>query len=301
MQVSEIALGTWAIGGSGWGDTSRVESISAIHEMIEHGVNFIDTAIVYNNGVSEKIVGEAIQGRRKDVYLATKGGIYNNGHHVVKDGTKENILSQCDESLKNLGTDYIDLYFVHWPDSNTLFSETFDAMHQLQKAGKIRYIGVSNFTLEQIYDAEKYVEIAAFQPPYSMVERDQERLIQWVHDHNIGIMTYGSLGAGILTGAYRALPKFDLSDMRYVFYDYFREPKFTKTMELLKTLDKIAEKRQVPISQIAINWNVQKEFVDTSILGVRTTRHAKENCMAMNWQLAAEEMAEIDAAIENSF
>jgi len=300
MKVSELTVGTWAIGGSGWGDIDRKESISAIQEMLNNGVNFIDTAIVYNDGVAEQIVGEAVKGKRDKVYISTKGGIYNQGKHVVKDGTKENLFKQCDESLKNLGTDYIDLYFVHWPDNNIPFAETMDAMNELKKSGKIRYVGLSNFSLQQIYDSEKYTTIDAFQPPYSMVEQSQEQLIKWVHDHHIGIMTYGSLGAGILTGAFRKLPNFGAFDFRTIFYDYFVEPKFSKVMELLKTLDKIADKHKSPLAHVALNWNTQKTFVNTSIIGVRNPKEAKENCAAMDWTLTESEMMEIDLAIKET-
>jgi aryl-alcohol dehydrogenase-like predicted oxidoreductase len=145
--------------------------------------------------------------------------------------------------------------------------------------------------------AEQYVPIDVFQPPYSMVNRTQERLIRWVHDHNIGIMTYGSLGGGILTGAFRSLPKLDPADTRLFFYDSFVEPKFSKVMKLLETLDKVAAAHQATVSQVAINWNTQKSFVDTSIIGVRNTKEAKENCAGMSWELSGTEMAEIDTAI----
>lgn len=300
MSVSALTVGTWAIGGAGWGDVDRKESIAAIKEMINNGVNFIDTAIVYNDSVSEQIVGEAIRGMRDKIYISTKGGIFNKGKHVVRDGTKENIFEQCNESLKNLGTDYIDVYFVHWPDHNVPFAETMDALNELKKAGKIRHIGVSNFTIDDIYEAGKYATIDAFQPPYSMVERSQEYLIKWIHGHNTGVMTYGSLGAGVLTGAFRSLPKFDPFDFRYIFYDYFVDPKFSKIMELLKTLDKVAAAHKAPVSHVALNWNTQKGFVDTSIIGVRNPKEAKENCAAMEWKLGDDEINEIDKAIENT-
>ncbi len=296
-KVSELTIGTWVMGGMGWEEVNRQENIDAIQVMLDEGVNFIDTALIYGNGVSEEVVGEALHGKRDKVLLATKGGLLPVDHHVVKDCTKENMLTQCESSLKRLRTDYVDFYFVHWPDMNTPFAETMDAMNELKKAGKIRFIGVSNFSLEQIAEAEQYCKIDVFQPPYSMVDRTKESLIRWVHDHHIGIMTYGSLGGGILTGAFRTLPKFNPGDVRSFFYDSFREPKFSKVMELLKTLDKIAAVHAASVSQVAINWNTQKSFVDTSIIGISIPKHAKENCAGMKWELSSTEMAAIDEAI----
>ena len=296
-KIAELTVGTWAMGGVGWGDVDRRDNIAAIHAMLDEGVNFIDTALIYGNGVSEEVVGEAVRGKRDKVLLSTKGGLLQVDHHVVKDCSKESMLTQCDSSLKRLGTDYVDFYFVHWPDFNTPFAETMSAMAELKKAGKIRFVGVSNFTIEQMAEAEKYVQIDVFQPPYSMVNRTQERLIRWVHDHQIGIMTYGSLGGGILTGAFRTLPKFDAGDTRLFFYDSFVEPKFSKVMKLLETLDGIAAAHKSSVSQVAINWNTQKPFVDTSIIGVRNVKEAQENCAGLDWSLGEAEMAEIDAAI----
>jgi len=295
MNVSELTLGTWAMGGLGWGEIERNQAITAIQVMLDHGVNFIDTAIGYGN--AEEIVGEAIKGRREKVFITTKCGVIRNMNHPVHDGSRENVIAQCEESLQHLETDYIDLYLVHWPDNNTPLSETMEAMRELKQSGKIRYVGVSNFSLEQIFEADQILSIDAFQPEFSMVNRAQEHLTQWVHDHHIGIMSYGSLGGGILSGAFRKLPQFNKNDMRYIFYDSFIEPKFSKVMELLKTLDKIAAAHNGSVSQVAINWNTQKEFIDTTIVGVRDYDHAIQNCMGMSWCLTDAEIVEIDSAI----
>lgn len=300
MKVSALTVGTWAIGGANWGDVNKQDSIRAIHAMLDNGVNSIDTAPGYNFGESERVVGEALKGRRDKVYITTKTAVYNDEKEgFIKDGRKETVIRLCDESLNNLQTDYIDLMVIHWPDINynTPVEETMDALNELKKAGKIRYIGVSNFNRDQIEEAAKYGVVSAFQPPYSMVNRSQEELMKWTCANGIANMTYGSLGAGILTGAIRELPHFAPDDMRFVFYDFFKEPKFSKVMQLLNVLDKIAANHNVPVAQVAVNWNSQKEFVHTSLCGVRNEKEAVENCRGFEWSLSREEMQTIDDAI----
>lgn len=301
MKVSALTIGTWAIGGANWGEVNKADSINAIHAMLDNGVNMIDTAPGYNFGESERVVGEAVRGRRDKVFIATKTGVYNDIQKgFVKDCRRETVVRLCEESLKNLRTDYIDLMIIHWPDTehHAPFEETMEALSKLKKSGKIRYIGVSNFDKTQIEEIEKYGVISAFQPPYSMVNRTQEELMKWTSTKGIANMTYGSLGAGILTGAIRKLPDFEPDDMRLVFYDFFKEPKFSRVMQLLKVLDQIAKEHNAPVAQVAVNWNAQKDFVHTSLCGVRNRKEAEENCRGFEWSLSEEEMNMIDKGIE---
>lgn len=301
VEVSALTVGTWAIGGANWGDVNKNDSIKAIHAMLDNGVNSIDTAPAYNFGESEKVVGEAIQGRRDKIFLTTKTAVYNSKEQpFVKDGRRETVLRMCEDSLKNLRTDYIDLMVIHWPDieHNAPIAETMGALEELKQAGKIRFVGVSNFDQALIEEARKYGEIAALQPPYSMVNRSAEALMKWTASQGMANMTYGSLGAGILTGAIRTLPNFAPDDMRLVFYDFFKEPKFSKVMKLLTVLDEIAAAHNAPVAQVAVNWNAQKDFVSTSLCGVRNVQEANENCRGFEWSLTADEMATIDKAID---
>ena len=181
VEVSALTVGTWAIGGANWGDVNKNDSIKAIHAMLDNGVNSIDTAPAYNFGESEKVVGEAIQGRRDKIFLTTKTAVYNSKEQAfVKDGRRETVLRMCEDSLKNLRTDYIDLMVIHWPDieHNAPLSETMGALEELKQAGKIRFVGVSNFDQTLIEEARKYGDIAALQPPYSMVNRSAEELMK---------------------------------------------------------------------------------------------------------------------------
>ena len=169
---------------------------------------------------------------------------------------------------------------------------------ELKAQGVIRHIGVSNYSREQILEAQQYGEVELIQPPYSMVNRSQEELIQWAADQGLGVMSYASLGAGILTGSIRSMPDFAPTDIRMTFYDFFQEPKFSRTMELLHTLDEVAAAHGAPVPQVALNWSTQKAFIDTAIIGVRNPAEAHENCNGFGWSLTGEEMARIDAAIE---
>ena len=300
IDISALAVGTWAIGGQQWGDVNEKDSIDAIRAMIDGGVNLVDTAPIYGNGHSEEVVGKALEnGYREKVFLATKFSISNDENgSVINNGSYENAIWECEQSLKRLNTDHIDIYIMHWPDPATPVEVTMRALVDLKKSGKIRFIGVSNFDRNLIEEAQKVVRIDFLQPPYSMVEESQKELLAWCETQGIGTMTYGSLGAGILTGAIRELPDWEENDFRYTFYDYFRNPKFSKIMELLKVMDKIAQVRNKPLAQIAINWSTQKSYVSTAICGVRDPQQAYENCATFDWELTGEEMELIDSEIE---
>ena len=300
IDISALAVGTWAIGGQQWGDVNEKDSIDSIRAMIDGGVNLVDTAPIYGNGHSEEVVGKALEnGYREKVFLATKFSISNDENgSVINNGSYENAIWECEQSLKRLNTDHIDIYIMHWPDPATPVEVTMRALVDLKKSGKIRFIGVSNFDRNLIEEAQKVVRIDFLQPPYSMVEESQKELLAWCETQGIGTMTYGSLGAGILTGAIRELPDWEENDFRYTFYDYFKNPKFSKIMELLKVMDKIAQVRNKPLAQIAINWSTQKSYVSTAICGVRDPQQAYENCATFDWELTGEEMELIDSEIE---
>ena len=301
MQVSEFCLGTWGMGGVGWDNNPEETRLDAIAAAIESGVNFFDTAPAYNAGAAERVLGKALKdlGKRQDVIISTKcGNFFTDGITYIKDGRRDKIIGQVEDSLRNLQTDYIDLMLIHWPDPNTPFEETMGALNTLKEQGKILHVGVSNFSKEQMEDANQYCEIEAFQPQYSMVNRSGEELIRWAADQGMGIMTYGSLGGGILTGAFREPVEFAATDSRNRFYKHFHEPMFSKVMEVLKVMDKLsAEHDNVPLSQIALNWCAQKDFVSTCIVGAQHRRKVLENAAAYDWSLTAEEMALLDSAI----
>ena len=299
MNVSEMALGTWGIGGAGWDDNPEETRLDAIRAAVECGINMIDTAPAYNGGVAERYIGKVLKdmGVRKDMMITTKCGTeFINGTYV-RSCARDTILRECEESLRNLQTDYIDLYLIHWPDAKVPMEETMDALNTLKQQGKVLHVGVSNFTKEQTEEANRYCPVEVYQPQYSMVFRTNEPQIKWAAEQGIGVMTYGSLGAGILTGAYRSLRTFADSDNRNRFYTFFQEPMFSKVQELLKVMDQMAAERQVPLSQIALNWASQKPFVSCCIVGAQSRKKIEENCACFGWELSDAEMQQLDEAI----
>ena len=314
VDVSVIGVGTWSIGAGTYGEVEDQQSIAAIRAMIDNGVNLIDTAPAYGAGRAEKVVGEAIKGYdRSKLLISTKcsGGVNTLAYKkAIASGVEdpgrpagtlsfENVLYECEVSLKRLGTDYVDFYFCHWPDPTTPIEETAKAFTLLKKEGKIRFVGVSNFNEEQIMEFEKYCKVDVIQPPYSMVVRRDEELIKWAFNRGIDAMTYGSLGAGILTGTFREVPTFGERDPRNGFYPFFKEPYFSQVMELLKVMDGVSEELGgKPLAQIAINWSTQKEYVSMALCGVRTPEEAIENCAAFEWSLNDDQMKRISEAVE---
>ena len=297
LKVSKLCLGTWGIGGAGWDSYSDESRMDAIKAALECGINFIDTAPAYNAGKAECYVGETLNKlkKRREVVISTKCGNKFVDGKYLRCGSKESILKQCDESLKNLKTDYIDIYLVHWPDPDVELEETIDAVSTLKKEGKILHAGVSNFSKEQIEEAQKYCEIEAFQPQYSLADRKDEKLIRWAYEQGLGIMTYGTLGGGILTGNYRKLRTFEQTDSRNRFYPYFKEPLFSKAMELLTVMDQIAEERNVSLAQIAEKWVLQKRFVSSCIIGAQSRARVEENCRNLQWELTDNEIRRLES------
>ncbi len=305
VDVSAIAVGTWPIGDCGYGTVTEKDSIEAIHAMFDNGVNMLDTAPDYGVGHSETVVGKAIKGYdRSKIFLATKCCASaltlksaRTGRGYCRDGRYEDVLYECEQSLRRLGTDYIDFYFVHWPDVDTPFSETMEAMKTLKQQGKIRFVGLSNFNKQQVLECEKVVKVDVLQPPFSMVVRSSEDLMKWAVQRGIDTCTYGSLGGGILTGAFRTAPDFERRDPRNFFYPFFREPSFGKVMKVVDVLDQIAAEVGKPVSQVAVNWQTQQPHVSTALCGVRTAAEAVENCGAFEWELTDAQIQAINAAI----
>lgn len=311
LQVSAVSLGTWSVGGAGWGESNEAQSLQAIRAAVTHGITTIDTAPVYGfgnpqkpdfgYGYAETLVGKATAGLRDQVQLVTKCGLNYDRNlgpkSLYKRMTKAEIVKGCEESLRRLGTDYIDLLLVHWPDQQTPLSEVAEAMAQLMAQGKILQYGLSNFTMQDVERLHEMLPVAAVQLQYSMVCREMEAALQAAKRLGIGTMTYGTLGSGILTGTQRTLPTFAPGDIRTTFYDYYKEPKFSKIMKLIGAMDPIAAHHGVPVAQVAIQWSTQKEFVDTAILGASKPSHAISNSQALSWALSQAELAQLDQAV----
>lgn len=302
LEVSELCLGTWGIGGAGWDQNPEETKMDAIRASFEQGVNIFDTAPAYNAGAAERILGETLEkmGVRKDVILSTKcGNDFVNGQYVHC-GKRDHILAQCDASLRNLRTDYIDLYILHWPQDDATPEETLGAMMELKKAGKVRFLGLSNHSVAQMEEAAKYADIDFIQVQYSMLEREREVEMRYAEAHGMATMGYGVLGGGLLTGRYRELRTYETMDSRNRFYKFFREPGWSKAQKLLGVMDEISAARGgVPLSEIAVNWALQKSFLTTALFGTQHRACAIENCHALDWTLSDDEVAKLDQALED--
>ena len=299
LKVSALTLGTWGIGGAGWDYNPDDVKLETIRAAIDSGINLFDTAPAYNAGYAERLLGEAVKqsGKRKEVFIATKcGNDFIDGQYM-RDARPELIRKQVDKSLANLQTDYIDVYILHWPDLNVPQEETIGVMQELKDAGKVRFIGLSNHNREQLQGAMKTAPIDALQLQYSMLVGENEDTLRFAAENGIATMGYGPLGGGILTGRYRELKEYEEMDNRNRFYQYFKEPGFSKAMALLDVLDGIAAKHDSALSGVVLNWTVQKSFISTVLFGTQKKERLLENCRAFDWSLGADEIAAIDEAI----
>ncbi|MEC7376905.1 MAG: aldo/keto reductase [Pseudomonadota bacterium] len=298
IQVTPVGLGTWAIGGWMWGGTDEAQSIDTIHRAIDKGIGLIDTAPVYGFGRSEEIVGKALAGGRRDqVALATKVALNWDDEHkkVWRDATAARIEREVEDSLKRLQTDHIDIYQVHWPDAKTPMEETARALEKLYKAGKIRAIGVSNFTPEQMDELQKTVPLHSLQPPYNLFEREIEQdVLPYCREHGIATITYGGLCRGLLTGKMREDTQFTGDDLRK--HDpKFQGDRYQQYLKAVAELDAFArERHQKNVLALALRWLVDQPGVTTALWGARKPEQLDPVSEIDGWSLDKEAMAAID-------
>ena len=302
LSVSVIGLGTWPLGEIGWGPIDETKAIATIHKAIDCGINLIDTAPIYGNGRSEEIVGKAIKACRQRVIIATKCGVSLTGNVLSLDLKPQSIRKELEDSLRRMGIEVIDLYQCHWPDPNTPVEETMGEMLKMKAEGKIRYIGVSNFEASLLQRTQKAAPIVSNQVQYSLVNREIERrLLPLCKEQGVGILAYGPLGGGILTGKYKQKPVFNADDARSFFYTYYEEPYWSRIQTLLKDLEQVSKRYDKPISQVAINWVRQQPGTSTVLVGARNPKQAEANAAAGTWQLSAEDLASIKKALNQTF
>lgn len=298
IDVSVIGHGTWPMGNDFFGEIDEKVAIKAIHASLDSGVNLIDTAAAYGeDGASEKIVAKAIKDRRNKVILATKVGVLRFfGQNYVKCCDPNVMRIELEMSLKRLGTDYIDLYQIHWPDANFGIEPGLREMIKMRDEGKIRAIGVSNFTPSQIQSAIDIADIASVQPPLSLLDRRslEDGVITLCSDKGVGVLSYGSLGGGILAGKVTALP-ITGKELRGAFYGYYSEPMLSKCRELVAFLQKIADKRGVHLAEVSINWVLAQRGVTSALIGATSPEKAMINAKAADWDLTGEELNAINA------
>ncbi len=298
LNVSVIGQGTWAMGDDFFGNIDEGEAIRAIHASIDSGVNLIDTAAAYGaDGASEKVVGKAIFDRRDKVILATKCGVLRVFGEYVRCLSPVTIRQEIEDSLRRLKTDYIDLYQIHWPDNNFGIEGALDLLVQLKKEGKIREIGVSNFSVEQIGTAIERAGIVSVQPPFNLLNREsvQNGIIPFALQKKLGVITYGTLGGGILTGKMQK-PVTGGKEQRSAFYPFFNEPLWSKCQELLAVLGEVAKQKGITISEVSIAWAIAQPGITCSLMGGVKPEESVENARAADVELTQDELQTINLA-----
>ncbi len=298
IQVTPVGLGTWAIGGWMWGGTDEAQSIDTIHRAVDKGIGLIDTAPVYGFGRSEEIVGKALaDGRRDQVALATKVALNWNDDQdkVWRDATASRIERELEDSLKRLQTDRIDIYQVHWPDSKTPMEETARALENLYQAGKIRAIGVSNFTPSQMDELQKTVPLHSLQPPYNLFEREiEQEILPYCRENGIATITYGGLCRGLLTGKMREDTQFTGDDLRKN-DPKFQGERYRQYLNAVAELDAFARERyQKDVLALALRWLVDQPGVTTALWGARRPEQLDPVGEIEGWSLDKDAMAAID-------
>jgi aryl-alcohol dehydrogenase-like predicted oxidoreductase len=300
IPASRIGLGTWAMGGVQWGGTNDDESVRTIHAALDRGITLIDTAPAYGFGHSEKVVGRAIaeRGGRDRVVFATKVGLERRGDGVIRNSTRKQIFDEIEVSLRNLRTDYIDLYQVHWPDLDTPYEEPAAALLELKRAGKIRAIGVSNYSIEAMERFKRVAPLASAQPPLNLFEREAEAdILPWCRAHGIPTLTYGALCRGLLTGAIDRNTKFEGDDLRKT-DPKFQPPRFAHYLEAVTLLDRYAQERYGKrVLALAVRWVLDTPGDSVALWGARHPGELAPVEDAMGWHLDDEAHSYIDEVI----
>jgi aryl-alcohol dehydrogenase-like predicted oxidoreductase len=297
LEVSPIAFGTWQLGGE-WGSFDESVAIDAIRNARELGINFFDTAQAYGFGASERLLGRALKpeiaDRRDEIVIATKGGLRMTDDGLVRDSSPGWLRSGVEASLEALGTDYIDLYQVHWPDPETPFAETAGALGELVDEGKIRHVGVSNFDARQMDEFSRTRQIETLQPPYHLFRRDIEGgTLPYAREHDIGVLVYGPLAHGLLTGTMSEQTTFAGDDWRSG-SPLFHGEEFRRNLEKVADLERLAEARGTTVSQLAIAWTLANPAVHVAIVGARSKEHIAEAIGATEVDLRPADLQEIE-------
>ncbi len=311
-EISAIGLGCWNFGGD-WDNSNEEKSMTIVDKAIDLGINLFDIAPVYGLGISETVLGKALKrnGKRKKIIIASKCGlVWDNKNNVTRNLTKKSILKEIDDSLLRLQTDYIDIYQLHWPDHDTPLEETAEALNQIKKSGKIRYIGLTNYSADETRKMMELSDIATYQSLYNMLERNttsyhntpleyktESEIFPVVKEFGLAYFPYSPLFQGLLSGRFNPSGNFSTKDVRN------SNPKlngenFTAYYEVTLRLKAFADNLQKPLSEVAFNWLRQKEEVTSIIGGAKTTEQLEQNVACVNWELTSDELVAIDDIIK---
>jgi aryl-alcohol dehydrogenase-like predicted oxidoreductase len=303
MELTPIGVGAWAMGGGGWafawGPQDDRESVAAIHRALDHGVNWIDTAAVYGLGHSEEVVARALEGRPDRPYVFTKcERTWNEKREIQRVLKRDSIRRECEDSLRRLKVDAIDLYQIHWPDPDDDVEEAWETLARLKEDGKVRWIGVSNFSVAQMERCRAIAPITSLQPPYSAVSPEvEDALLPYCRAHGMGVVVYSPMKSGLLTGKMTreriaALPEDDFRRGAVA----FQEPHLTRNLALAELMKQIGARHGRPAAEVAIAWVLRNPAVTGAIVGMRSAGQVDGVIGAMEFRLTEEEIAEIDAA-----
>jgi aryl-alcohol dehydrogenase-like predicted oxidoreductase len=303
IDASRVGLGTWAMGGYQWGGTDDDESVRTIHAALDRGIDLIDTAPAYGFGHSEEVVGRAIaeKGNRDKVIVATKVGLERVGDLLYRNSTRKQVFDEVEASLRRLRTDYIDLYQVHWPDPETPFEETAQALLDLQRAGKVRAIGVSNYSIEAMERFGRVAPIASAQPPLNLFEREaQAKVLPWCLARGVATLTYGALCRGLLSGAIDRTTKFGGDDLRQT-DPKFQPPRFEQYLEAVTLLGRYAHDRYGKgVLALAVRWVLDQPGVSVALWGARHPAELDPLYDVVGWHLDEEARRYVDEVIAHA-
>lgn len=305
MHLTPLGMGTWAIGGGGWvggwGSQDDAEFIATIHKALDLGINWIDTAAAYGLGHSEEVVARALKGRSNKPYVFTKcSTVWNEKREVSNTLKADSLRKEVENSLRRLQTDVIDLYQIHWPNPDEEVEEGWSTLAQFKKEGKVRYIGISNFNVDQMQRAQKIAPISSLQPPYSLIKRDIEQdILPFCQEHNIGVIVYSPMQSGLLTGAINAdfVQKLPEDDWRRNSPE-FNEPRLSRNLKLVDLLRKIGEAHDRSPGEVAIAWALRHPAVTAAIVGGRHPYQVERNIGAADFRLNQDEIEQIESFVK---
>jgi aryl-alcohol dehydrogenase-like predicted oxidoreductase len=307
MRITTVGFGAWAIGGGdwafSWGAQDDNESIGAIHRALDRGVNWIDTAAVYGLGHSEEIVGRAVKGRAEKPYIFTKcARRWDESRKIYKSIKAASVREECENSLRRLGVDAIDLYQIHWPEPDEEVEEGWETMARLKEEGKVRHIGVSNFNVSQLARAQRIAPITSLQPPYSLIRRGvEEAILPFCREHNIGVLAYSPMQSGLLTGAMtpERVAGFPADDWRRNNPE-FKEPRLSRNLRLAQLLGEIGSRHGASAGEVAIAWVLANPAVTGAIVGPRSPSQVDGTVGAMDLSNTADDLAQIEAFVREN-
>ena len=304
ITVSAIGIGCWEIGG-GYGSIEESEFIKAVNRALDVGITCFDTAEAYGFGASEKSLAKALGSRRNDAVIVTKFGVGYQDATNFRDSSAKRVAASIEKSLKNLETDHVDVYMVHWPDVNTPFEETMGALDQLVKEGKVRAVGISNFRLNQIETAMRTRRIDVAQYCWNMFDRRMaQEIFPYCQRNEIGVMAYGSLAYGMLTGTFNEEMNFESDDWRArrgrmgninLFQHLFGPDYFLKNLRAVEELKSMAQRYGKSLPQFALRWTLSNPVISTALVGCRNEKEVNDNIGAIGWSISDDDMKAVDA------